>query len=155
MPYRQLAIAAVLVSLLGLLLFYAYGNSGAPVPKPVIETAQGQQCVEDPEVMRRYHADILQAQKDQTVYEGVRGARHSLQSCIDCHASQITNTVYVADTDFCMSCHIFSGVKVDCFMCHAADRRTAAFAPINHPLHGRGKLEQQLRNQVAQKQATP
>jgi hypothetical protein len=89
------------------------------VPKPVIESARGGQCVEDPAFMRRYHMELLKHQRDDTLRGGIRGAKYSLKTCIECHASQTTNSVTAAPTNFCVSCHSYAAVKIDCFECHA------------------------------------
>ncbi len=125
------------------------------VPKPVIEPARGGQCVEDPATMRRDHMKFLQHQRDETVHGGIRGAKHSLKACIECHASQTTQSVAATQSNFCISCHSFSAVKVDCFECHASRPAAPSFLPLNHPGHGRKPLEQQLRDQVGKQQGKP
>jgi predicted CXXCH cytochrome family protein len=88
-------------------------------PQPVIERAtQGSQCVADPAVMRRSHMDFLKHQRDDTVHGGIRGAKFSLKACIECHASKQTASVTQAETNFCVSCHSYAAVKIDCFECH-------------------------------------
>ena len=88
--------------------------------QPVIEKARGGQCVEDPAVMRRTHMELLRHQRDDTVRGGIRGARHSLKQCIGCHASATTGSVAAAPTNFCVSCHSYAAVRIDCFECHAS-----------------------------------
>ena len=93
-------------------------------PVPVIErAASGAQCVADPQFMRRNHMDLLKHQRDDTVREGVRGAKFSLKGCIECHASRETGSVTKASTNFCVSCHSYAAVKIDCFECHASQPR--------------------------------
>jgi len=88
-------------------------------PRPVIEpAAAGTQCVEPPEVMRRNHMKFLKHQRDDTVHGGIRGAKYSLKACIDCHASPKTASVGAEPTNFCVSCHTYAAVKIDCFECH-------------------------------------
>lgn len=82
-----------------------------------------QGCVEPIAVMRRDHMTFLMHQRDQTVHEGIRTKRHSLVECIACHVSTDASgeTVPIdAAGQFCQSCHVFAGVKMDCFECHAA-----------------------------------
>ncbi|MCW5636352.1 MAG: hypothetical protein KIT17_23650 [Rubrivivax sp.] len=87
---------------------------------PVIERAtKGERCVEDVASMRRNHMRFLEHQRDATVHGGIRGAKHSLKGCIDCHASARTGSVAQAPTDFCVSCHAYTAVRIDCFECHA------------------------------------
>lgn len=90
------------------------------VQHPVIEKARGGQCVEEPAVIRRTHMELLRHQRDETVHLGIRGARYSLKGCIGCHASTKTGSVAAAPTDFCVSCHSYAAVKIDCFECHAS-----------------------------------
>lgn len=90
------------------------------VAAPVIERAtKGERCVEDTASMRRNHMRFLEHQRDATVHGGIRGAKHSLKGCVDCHASQATGSVAQAKTDFCIGCHAYTAVKIDCFDCHA------------------------------------
>jgi hypothetical protein len=80
-------------------------------------------CVEPTPFMRRNHMELIQHQRDSTVHHGIRGTRHSLAACIECHVStgrdgrpQSVN----AEHQFCQACHAFAAVKVDCFDCHAS-----------------------------------
>jgi hypothetical protein len=101
-------------------------------PGPVIERARaGTQCVEPPAVMRRSHMDLLRHQRDDTVRGGIRGAKYSLRACIDCHASTTTHSVSQTSTNFCVSCHSYAAVKIDCFDCHTA--KTGAVAAGARP----------------------
>lgn len=98
----------------------AGGASG--VPKPVIQKAQGEQCVEDTEYMRRNHMKVLNHHRDKTMHEGIRTKQHSLKNCIECHATPDASgqrTVLGKD-NFCQSCHTYAAVKVDCFQCHSS-----------------------------------
>ena len=98
------------------------------VPQPVIEPARGGKCVEDPAFMRREHMNLLKHQRDDTVHSGIRGAnaKYSLKECIECHASQKTASVAKAETNFCVSCHSYAAVKIDCFECHTSKPRALA-----------------------------
>ncbi len=96
-------------------------------PIPALEPARaGTQCVEPPAVMRRQHMDLLRHQRDDTVHGGIRGARHSLKGCIDCHASRQTASVAAAPGDFCVSCHRYAAVSIDCFECHTGKAAAVA-----------------------------
>jgi predicted CXXCH cytochrome family protein len=101
-------------------------------PKPVIEPAKGDQCVADTGFMRRNHMELLKHQRDDTVRAGDRAGKFSLQACIQCHASQKTNSVAQAETNFCVSCHSYAAVKIDCFECHASKPKAqgTAFHPV-------------------------
>ena len=128
------------------------------VPKPVIEAARGSQCVEDPAFMRRNHMELLKHQRDDTLRGGVRiTAKYSLKACIECHASPASNSVTATQTNFCVSCHSYAAVKIDCFECHATQPQKTSFLPLVHPAHAgsAAQLGQQLRQQVAQQQVKP
>ena len=64
------------------------GDAVADVVTPEVPMGRGAQCVEPIEIMRRDHFEFIKHQRDQTVYHGIRGTRHSLAGCIDCHASK-------------------------------------------------------------------
>ena len=142
--------AGLLVVLLAASLAFA-ADEGGRTPKPVVERAsQGAQCVADPAFMRRNHMDLLKHQRDDTVRGGIRSAgppqaasspsggrreasrgpttlaKFSLKECIDCHASVKTASVAKAETNFCVSCHSYAAVKIDCFECHTSKVRAVA-----------------------------
>ena len=130
MPRLSTLRLAIASSMFGLTLLLAAGTAGgsdapvataatAGVPQPVIETARGDQCVEDPAFMRRNHMKLLEHQRNATMRGGIRGAKYSLKTCIECHASKTTGSVTAAGTNFCQSCHTYAAVKIDCFECHA------------------------------------
>ena len=127
------------------------------VPKPVIEAAKGGQCVEPAADMRRNHMDYLKHQRDDTMRGGVRGAKYSLKACIECHASPQTNSVTAAPTNFCISCHSYAAVKVDCFECHATQpgKATSSLHPLVHPSGTHANLSRQVRQLVTQPVAKP
>ncbi len=119
----------VALFLLGLAALGASAAGDGRTPVPVIERAKaGTQCVGDPEFMRRNHPDLLKHQRDMTVRQGVRGAPYSLKTCVECHASRQTNSVARAPTDFCVSCHSYAAVKIDCFQCHASQPQGSSTA---------------------------
>ena len=103
----------------------ASGTAAADrVPLPVlVKAAKGEACVEPLPVIRRDHMKFLMHQRDDTVHAGIRGARHSLVGCIDCHAAKGEAGRWVridAPGQFCASCHDYAAVTIDCFECHAA-----------------------------------
>ena len=104
--------------------------------EPAIEPARGEKCVADPAFMRRNHMELLKHQRNETVHQGVRDARASLKGCIACHASAATGSVAVAKTDFCVSCHSYAAVTVDCFECHASKPQASASLPLSPPQTG-------------------
>ena len=90
------------------------------VPKPVISKAvKGEQCVEPTPYMRRNHMEVLDGHRDKAVIEGIRTKKYSLKECINCHASEQTGSVASTKDDFCVSCHSYASVKIDCFDCHS------------------------------------
>ncbi len=102
-------------------------------PQPVITKAvKGEQCVEPTEYMRRNHMEVLDGHRDETVIKGIRTKKYSLKECINCHVSEKTGSVAAAKDDFCVSCHSYASVKIDCFECHS----TKPKGPIAmHPLN--------------------
>ena len=106
------------------LVFGAGTKAVDRVPLPVlVKAAGGDACVEPLPVIRRDHMKFLMHQRDDTVHRGIRGARHSLVGCIDCHAGKDEAGQWVridAAGQFCATCHAYAAVKIDCFECHAA-----------------------------------
>ena len=90
---------------------------------PVIRIERGEACVAPVAEMRRDHMKMLFHQRDRTMRQGVREARASLKGCVECHASQKTGSVAKAETDFCVACHSYAAVKIDCFECHTPLRQ--------------------------------
>lgn len=88
--------------------------------QPAVQPARDGPCVADPAFMRRNHMDLLKHQRNETVHRGVRDPRASLKGCVACHASPETHSVAAAQGDFCVSCHSYASVKVDCFECHTS-----------------------------------
>ena len=90
---------------------------------PNIAKGKGTSCVAPVEWMRRNHMKALLHQRDQTVHEGVRGAKFSLKDCVSCHAVEGVDGRAVTVSDpkhFCRSCHDYAAVSIDCFECHAS-----------------------------------
>jgi len=125
--------------------------------EPAIERARGERCIADPAFMRRNHMDLLKHQRSETVRQGVRDARASLKGCIACHASAATGSVAVAKDDFCVSCHSYAAVKIDCFECHASKPQASAALPLDHTQTGRAapRLVAQGRPLSAQPASAP
>ena len=107
------------------------GSAAGPLAHasgPALDAARAGPCVEDPKLMRRSHPDFLKHGRDDTVRKGIRGIRHSLAACVDCHASRADGRVLGSERHFCQGCHDYAAVKVDCFDCHASTARPAATA---------------------------
>ena len=117
------AFVAIVFAAAAAVTVFAANEASSHVPKPQITIEQGDKCVEDTQFMRRQHMNLLRHQRDETVHRGVRQARHSLQGCIDCHASRKTGSVIGGPDAFCEGCHSYASVKLDCFECHSPDTR--------------------------------
>jgi hypothetical protein len=120
--------------------------------KPVIQKAvKGEQCVEPNDFMRRNHMKLLDHHRDETVLQGVRTKKYSLKECINCHASETTGSVAAAKDDFCVSCHSYAAVKIDCFDCHSTKPQgSAAMHPLNaETAHYKHKLAAQATSKVS------
>jgi hypothetical protein len=97
------------------------GDSLLPVvPEAQRRVSETQGCVEPTEDMRRNHMKYILHQRDETVHEGIRTEKFSLEECIDCHVSPAPDAPRVSsDKHFCNSCHTYAAVNIDCFECHA------------------------------------
>ena len=132
-------LAAALSALLlaGVMPATAADENGAHGGHKVI--AKGDKCVRDGEYMRRNHMNILKHQRDETMRKGIRGSQDSLKNCVDCHVNPKTNSVASSKEDFCMGCHSYAAVKLDCFECHSRKPKAAAgaappvVAPVQNP----------------------
>lgn len=113
----------------------------AAFAQPVIERAtKGTQCVADPVFMRRNHMDLMKHQRDDTVHAGMRDGKFSLKQCVACHASRDTGSVAAGPNDFCVSCHSYAAVKIDCFECHASKPAAPGLAQAAGSLHLAGAV---------------
>lgn len=119
---RSLRGGAVLLLLAATALGIPARAGGEPgtsrVPLPQVTIYKGDECVAPVEDMRRNHFEYILHQRDETVHKGIRTKRFSLKNCIDCHADPKTNSVLGKD-GFCESCHVYAGVRIDCFSCHS------------------------------------
>jgi hypothetical protein len=88
-----------------------------PPPASLLAEARGDQCVEPTDVMRRDHMKILMHERDEAKRYGRRNPQHSFVGCVDCHVSPAA-TRDDPSTHFCMACHQFNAVRMDCFQCH-------------------------------------
>ena len=95
--------------------------ANAEIPRPEVVEAEGK-CVEPTDVMRRNHMEFILHQRDETVHEGIRTSKHSFKQCISCHAVKDDQGEYLKVDDsrhFCVTCHEYAAVNIDCFQCHA------------------------------------
>ncbi len=109
-------VRAVVALGLAAVAFWATAGTTAPA----VERATAGPCVAEPAVMRRDHMEMLRHQRDRTVHRGERGAPASLQACVGCHAGAKTGSVAASEGDFCVACHRYAAVQVDCFECHSS-----------------------------------
>lgn len=126
----RLVLAAVVVMLLGIAPVLAGDGPGPAIPK-----AKGERCVEDTNLMRRDHMELLKHQRDATMRDGIRTKGHSLKECFTCHVVNGSdgNPVTIAsDKHFCNACHSYAAVGPDCFACHASTPDGAGPAGAAH-----------------------
>ena len=120
--------------LLALPLFHA-AHAGEVAKPAIIIANPGTQCIAPPEEMRRNHMEMLKHQRERTMRLGERGAKVSLNACVDCHASKTTGSVLSGKQSnpdgFCEACHAYAAVKLDCWDCHQpkAGYKAAAATP--------------------------
>jgi hypothetical protein len=108
----------------------ARGQYAGPAP------VKGEQCVEDTDVMRKNHMKFLLHQRDETMRRGIRTKQYSLKECINCHVppAEEAQAARSEEGHFCMNCHVYAGVKIDCFECHATvPEKSAMFHPLVTP----------------------
>ncbi len=103
--------------------FHTVWAADAAIPK--VDIGKGGQCVKDPQWMRKNHMHLLVHQRDEVVRKGLRDEKISLKNCIECHASTKDNSVIARDDSFCVACHRYEAVKIDCFECHSGKRKSA------------------------------
>ncbi|OGT21900.1 MAG: hypothetical protein A2342_00120 [Gallionellales bacterium RIFOXYB12_FULL_54_9] len=111
----------LLLTILAVLCFSAQAAESTPK----LDIGKGGQCVEDPQYMRKNHMHLLRHERDETVRLGIRDVKHSLKNCIECHASTKDNSVIAREDSFCVACHRYEAVKIDCFECHSGVRKSA------------------------------
>lgn len=96
-------------------------------PKITIQESSGDKCILSPEEMRRQHPDMLKHDRIATLRQGVRAKADggkldgSLKQCVNCHAVKDDSNNYVRidnEQHFCVSCHQYAAVSIDCFQCH-------------------------------------
>jgi len=116
------------------LMLMASTSAQADAPKPVLPEPLGERCVEPTEVMRARHWEFILHQRDETVHRGIRTTKHSLKNCLECHVRANEAGEYPRANSaehYCSACHIYAGVRIDCFECHA-DRPHAAYDALEH-----------------------
>ena len=123
-------VAALLVAATVAVAADAAGSAGrAPLPAPA-RAAKGAQCVAPGEDMRRNHMNYLTPERDETVHKGIRGRKHSLKACVECHAVPDKAAAGARTIEpFCSECHRYAAVRMDCFQCHTGSPGDSAAVP--------------------------
>jgi hypothetical protein len=126
MPTKNALLLFLAVAVLWMPALVRAGDSLLPVvPEAQRRVSEAQGCVEPTADMRRNHMKYILHQRDETMHQGIRTKRFSLEECIDCHVSPAPDAPRVSSSEhFCNSCHTYAAVNIDCFECHA-DRPSA------------------------------
>ncbi len=95
----------------------------AEADTPKLDIGKGGQCVRDTQWMRKNHMRLLMHKRDEVVRKGIREGHDGLKDCVDCHASQTDNSVTAREDSFCVGCHRYAAVQIDCFECHSSKRQ--------------------------------
>ena len=121
---QKLIMALVAVTFIGgALLASSQQLQAQPAWMPKPPKAVGGQCDADPKWMRKWHMQVLDHKRDETMHQGIRTKKYSLKNCITCHAVKDESNKYITVKDerhFCRSCHDYAAVRIDCFDCHAS-----------------------------------
>ncbi len=135
---RLSKLLSVLPALLALTLSAPAGAAGKEdgvgpnIPAPV----KGEQCVADTDEMRKNHMKYLLKHRDETLREGIRTKQYSLKECLECHVppKEEAQASRSEGEHFCKNCHMYAGVRIDCFECHATrPEKSAMFHPLVTP----------------------
>jgi len=97
-----------------------FSERSFPVPQKHFSSTQ--KCVQPIAEMRRNHMKYILHHRDETMHEGIRTRRYSIEECVNCHATKDSKGEYIpvnAPDQFCNSCHNYAAVNIDCFECHA------------------------------------
>ncbi len=133
--YYVYLILVITLILCAIGITIAYADSPTEIPPPKENYSEETLCVEPVETMRKQHFEFVLDHRDETVIDGIRTKKHSLNECINCHITANTQGEYARyseDTHFCASCHQFAAVNIDCFQCHA-DRPEEAIRKAKNP----------------------
>jgi hypothetical protein len=122
-------VGVLLVTVGGLFGLLSVAQAGVEVPSLPPAKVAGK-CVEDTDFMRRNHMDLLKHHRNDTMRLGIRTTKHSLKGCVECHASEKSGSVANSKDDFCVACHSYASVKLDCWGCHATK---PGKKPADHP----------------------
>jgi len=155
-PVRKLLGLLSAALLLTLLVPNAIAEVGPTIPKAI----KGKQCVEDTAEMRRNHMDYLKKHRVEALRQGVRTKQYSLKECLECHVPAKGTEVSADNGQFCKNCHVYVGVKLDCFECHATqpeplDDKSAQNHPVATPaMKALGSVHQSYSSLVMNRSVT-
>lgn len=121
----QKSLQSVIITSLMLLLaasLSACDNSQPPELMKAVKQFKSDE-IRDAHVenMRKNHMNELLHKRDETVIQGIRTKKHSLNACINCHVPEEHNGKVLRHTDpehFCSTCHSYVAEQLDCFQCH-------------------------------------
>lgn len=119
-------VGGIIGLLLGLVVLVVVAPASAGdggVPHPTISKGKGDKCIRETAFMRANHMELLLHKRDETMRKGIRTKAESLKECIACHAVPGNDGRPVSTDDsrhFCVACHRYAAVKIDCFECHAS-----------------------------------
>ena len=124
MTKRFLHISRILTGLI--MLLPAQVTAETPFPTIHEPEGEGVKCVQPEDEMRRNHMNYILHQRDETMHRGIRTKKHALKECMECHAVFDTNGQAVSHLNskhFCVQCHEYTSVSIDCFDCHTSKPR--------------------------------
>ncbi len=130
--FRQLSLQKLPLTIAGLALVASLNTVNASQdglgPEITLPAnSEGKSCILPSKQMRREHPDLLKHDRIQTLREGVRAKADgnalggSLKQCVNCHAVKDESDKFVRidnEQHFCVSCHKYAAVSIDCFQCH-------------------------------------
>lgn len=116
------ASSGLIIAFLALLVL---SPAQAAETTPKLDIGKGGQCVEDTQWMRKNHMHLLKHQRDEALRKGIRDDKISLKNCIECHASVQDDSAIAREDSFCVGCHRYEAVQLDCFECHSGKRKSA------------------------------
>ncbi|MDH4061088.1 MAG: hypothetical protein OEU94_09785 [Aquincola sp.] len=131
---RRVAVLSVTLALVATAVSAVAAGLAPVLPR----AAAGTQCLAEPAIMRREHMRMIEHVQDADGH--IRGAKHSLKRCIECHASTTSSSVARDPGDFCVACHSYAAVKIECFDCHngRAKARESSATPAAAPTAAQG-----------------
>lgn len=113
----------ILLVLLAIVAMLQGCGKVAPELDVATAKAKSEHCTisEDISEVRNNHMEYILHKRDETMYDGIRTKQHSFTECINCHVPKGVGDQKVRHDEeehFCATCHMYTGVKLDCFQCH-------------------------------------